>query len=86
MALDQSVLARGAKRVSFESIPVIDVGALFFGANYDSIVSCLPSCQDADHPPKYGPVRSGDWTTMNLRSTYFAGEAAGYSLRQAPGN
>lgn len=60
--------------------------ALFYGANFETIVSCLPSCQDHDHPPKYGPVRSGDWTTENLRSTYFSGEAVGYSLRQAPGN
>ena len=29
MALDQSVLARGAKRVPFEQIPVIDIGAMF---------------------------------------------------------
>ena len=29
MALDRSVLARGAKRVPFDSIPVIDIGAMF---------------------------------------------------------
>ncbi len=60
--------------------------ALFFGANYDAVVSCLPSCHDASHPPKYGPVVSGEWTTENLRSTYFGGEAVGYNVRHAAGN
>jgi isopenicillin N synthase-like dioxygenase len=59
--------------------------ALFYGANYDSVVSCLPSCQDADHPVKYDAVKSGVWTTENLLSTYFDGEATGYGPRSASG-
>ena len=59
--------------------------ALFYGANYDTEVVCLPTCQDADHPPRYAPVLAGEWTSENLRSTYFDGAARGYSLRSATG-
>jgi isopenicillin N synthase-like dioxygenase len=27
--------------------------------NEDSVISCLPTCVDADHPAKYGPVGAG---------------------------
>jgi len=28
--------------------------------NYDAIVECLPSCQDAGHPALYAPVKAGE--------------------------
>ena len=31
----------------------------FQNPNYDALVSCLPSCTDATHPPKYPPTTSG---------------------------
>lgn len=34
--------------------------AFFRDGNYDAVVECLPSCTDADHPPKYPPVLAGE--------------------------
>ncbi len=34
--------------------------ALFFDANYDAIVECVPTCTDADHPRRYPPVVAGE--------------------------
>ena len=35
--------------------------ALFFAANHDTIVECLPTCQDDSNPPKYPPTHFGYW-------------------------
>jgi isopenicillin N synthase-like dioxygenase len=43
--------------------------AFFHQPNYDAVVQCLPSCWDAENPPKYEPVTSGD----HLRRKYSAG-------------
>jgi isopenicillin N synthase-like dioxygenase len=32
----------------------------FVNPNYDAIVECLPSCQDADRPALYPPVKAGE--------------------------
>jgi isopenicillin N synthase-like dioxygenase len=49
----------------------------FHNPNYDALIECLPTCQDADHPAKYPPVTSGDYlrekftrTQNALASTY----------------
>lgn len=34
--------------------------ALFFDANYDARIECLPTCTNAEHPPKYPAVLAGD--------------------------
>jgi|SRR5579871_234241 len=39
----------------------------FFNLDYDTPVSCLPSCQSAAHPPKYKPIRSGDYLVSRFR-------------------
>jgi isopenicillin N synthase-like dioxygenase len=39
----------------------------FFNLDYDALVSCLPSCQSADHPPKYKPIKSGDYLVSRFR-------------------
>ena len=44
--------------------------AFFFGADYDAVVECLPTCCDAANPPHYEPVRAGDWTTANIKAAY----------------
>ena len=31
----------------------------FHQPNYDALISCLDNCWDADHPPKYAPITSG---------------------------
>ncbi|NHN88616.1 isopenicillin N synthase family dioxygenase [Acetobacter conturbans] len=43
---------------------------LFFGPNFDTIISPLPSCQDADHPPLYPPVKAGDYVLSRFDETY----------------
>jgi isopenicillin N synthase-like dioxygenase len=50
--------ALGSRRMS---IP------FFHTPNYDAVIECLPGCSSADRPPKYAPVRSGDWARMKFR-------------------
>jgi isopenicillin N synthase-like dioxygenase len=33
----------------------------FFNLDYGALVACLPTCQSAANPPKYAPIRSGDY-------------------------
>ena len=42
----------------------------FFDPNWDAVVECLPSCQDADHPPKYAPVQAGPYLLARLQATF----------------
>jgi isopenicillin N synthase-like dioxygenase len=46
----------------------------FFSVNYDTIITCLESCQSPERPPRYAPVHAGEWITTNL--------SAGYSQRK----
>ena len=39
----------------------------FFNLDYAAPVSCLPSCQSADNPPKYKPIKSGDYLVSRFR-------------------
>jgi isopenicillin N synthase-like dioxygenase len=39
----------------------------FFNLDYDALVACLPSCQSADNPPKYQPIKSGDYLLSRFR-------------------
>jgi isopenicillin N synthase-like dioxygenase len=43
--------------------------AFFQQPNYDTLVSCLASCQGPDRPPKYAPVTSGDHMHMKIMRT-----------------
>lgn len=45
--------------------------ALFFAANHDTIVECLPTCSDEDHPAKYPPTHFGYWIE-NMHSYSYA--------------
>jgi isopenicillin N synthase-like dioxygenase len=49
--------AIGSRRISL---------VFFHQPNYDAMVSCLESCRDTGHPPRYAPVSSGD----HLRSKF----------------
>ncbi len=44
---------------------------LFYGANYDTLVECLPTCRDPDHPPRYEPITQGAWTEQQLAGAYY---------------
>ena len=34
--------------------------AFFHDGNADAVIECLPTCTDAQHPPKYAPVIAGE--------------------------
>jgi isopenicillin N synthase-like dioxygenase len=38
----------------------------FHQPNYEAEIACLPSCHDADHPPRYQPITSGTHRLMKL--------------------
>ena len=38
----------------------------FHQPNYDAAIECIPSCADADNPPKYAPTTSGEHITMKF--------------------
>jgi isopenicillin N synthase-like dioxygenase len=33
----------------------------FFNLDYDTPVACLPGCQSDDNPPRYEPIKAGDY-------------------------
>lgn len=39
----------------------------FFNLDYDTPVSCLPTCQSPTRPPKYEPIKSGDYLVQRFR-------------------
>ena len=39
----------------------------FFNLDYDAPVSCLPTCQSPENPPRYQPIRSGDYLVQRFR-------------------
>jgi len=45
--------------------------ALFFAANHDTVVECLPTCQDESNPAKYPPTHFGYWIE-NMHSYSYA--------------
>lgn len=42
----------------------------FFDPDYDAWIECLPSCRDVDHPPKYPPVKAGEYLMQRFNETY----------------
>ena len=40
--------------------------ALFFDADWDARIECVPTCTDAAHPPKYPPVVAGEHLMAKL--------------------
>ena len=42
----------------------------FFDPNYDTVVECLDTCRDAEHPPKYPPVTAGEYLLERFDATY----------------
>ncbi|MCU1400355.1 MAG: hypothetical protein JWN62_3464 [Acidimicrobiales bacterium] len=41
--------------------------AFFFDGNYDSVIECLPTCCDEDHPARYAPTTAGAHLVEKLR-------------------
>lgn len=40
---------------------------MFFNLDYRTLISCLPTCQSAENPPKYQPITSGDYLLSRFR-------------------
>lgn len=41
----------------------------FWDINYQSVVECLPTCQNAENPPKYPPITAGEHIIEMYRKT-----------------
>ncbi len=50
----------------------------FFDSAMDAMIECLPTCAGPDNPPRYAPVRYGDYLMdrLNRNYDYRKGEAA----------
>lgn len=42
----------------------------FFDPSMDSMIECLPTCTDAEHPPRFAPIRYGDYLLDRLNRNY----------------
>lgn len=42
----------------------------FFDSNMDAMIECLPTCAGPGNPPKYAPVRYGDYLMDRLNKNY----------------
>jgi isopenicillin N synthase-like dioxygenase len=47
----------------------------FFNLDYDAPVACLPSCQSEANPPKYAPIKSGDYLLSRFRTVQKVGRS-----------
>ena len=43
--------------------------AFFHMANWDAQIACLPTCTDANNPPRYEPALAGPWLMAKFQST-----------------
>jgi len=43
---------------------------LFFGTDYEVMLTALPSCVSDDYPPRYKVVKAGDYVKSRLEATY----------------
>ncbi|MEM9223821.1 MAG: 2-oxoglutarate and iron-dependent oxygenase domain-containing protein [Pseudomonadota bacterium] len=44
--------------------------AFFLDPNPNAIIECLPTCTDAENPPRYQPIRGDDYLESRLKATY----------------
>ncbi|HYF19970.1 MAG TPA: 2OG-Fe(II) oxygenase family protein [Ramlibacter sp.] len=51
--------------------------ALFFDPNLDQVMTCLPTCRDADNPPKHAPITYREYLTEFLNTNYFNRQKGG---------
>lgn len=49
----------------------------FFDMSMDSVVTCAPTCTDATNPPRFAPVRYGDYLMERLDKNYAYRNRAG---------
>jgi isopenicillin N synthase-like dioxygenase len=44
----------------------------FMDCSYDFLMACLPTCQSADNPPRYEPLRYADFRKFYRQANYEA--------------
>jgi isopenicillin N synthase-like dioxygenase len=44
--------------------------AFFHQPNPDAAIACIPTCADADNPPRHAPVRSGNYFLSKSRRAF----------------
>lgn len=44
--------------------------AFFCQPHPDTEIDCLPSCQSGDNPPRYAPIKAGEYLLSRLQATY----------------
>ena len=44
--------------------------AFFHQPNWDTVIECLPSCTDDDHPPLHPPTTAGEWLQSRVEATH----------------
>ncbi len=49
--------------------------AFFADPNPDALIACLPTCADADNPPRYPPIAYADYQQERYDATYGAASA-----------
>jgi isopenicillin N synthase-like dioxygenase len=59
-------VARTAHRISI---------VFFHQPNYNALIECIPTCANSDNPPRYPPVRSGDYRDQKYTETLINGAA-----------
>jgi isopenicillin N synthase-like dioxygenase len=42
----------------------------FFDPNHDTVIECLPTCQSAERPAKYPPIKFGDYALWFAAQRY----------------
>jgi isopenicillin N synthase-like dioxygenase len=42
----------------------------FLGPRFDQVIACLPSCTDADTPPRWPPITYGEWQAWWYDANY----------------
>ena len=42
----------------------------FHHPNYDAEIACIPTCTGDDNPPKYPPVKAGEYLVERFDATY----------------
>ena len=59
----------------------------FCDPDHDTVIECLPSCQSAENPPKYPPIKFGDYAVWFAAQRYhhMAKVAAPSEAEIAPG-
>jgi isopenicillin N synthase-like dioxygenase len=57
---------------------------IFFNPDFRALISCIPTCQSAEQPPKYQPVVFGDYFMGRYRATQkYKGPQAGAATEEA---